>query len=150
MIATGQHYLADYVQLQQIPLLGRLAAEAGDMRIATGINLLSLHHPVEIAEQLTTLEAMGPNVIAGVGAGYPGAEFESFGIPKFERIPRLIEGIELMKKLWTDTSVTYDGTHYSVADASITPRPTERFPSGSRPMHQQQLSEQLATVMRGL
>lgn len=128
LIATGQHYLADYVQLQQIPLLGRLAAEAGDMTIATGINLLPLHHPVEIAEQITTLDAMASNVIAGVGGGYRDVEFESFGVPKSERGSRLVEGIELMERLWTESNVTYEGTHYSVDDVTITPRPSKKPP----------------------
>lgn len=128
LIATGQHYLADYVQLQQMPLFGRLAAEAGDMTVATGINLLPLHHPVEIAEQLTTLDAIALNVVAGVGGGYRDVEFESFGVPKAERGSRLVEGIELMERLWTETNVTYDGTHYSVEDVTITPRPAEKPP----------------------
>lgn len=128
LIATGQHYLADYVQLQQIPLLGRLAAEAGDMTIATGINLLPLHHPVEIAEQVTTLDAIATDVVAGVGAGYRDVEFESFGVPKAERGSRLVEGIELMERLWTEDSVSFDGEHYSVDGVSITPRPSEKPP----------------------
>jgi alkanesulfonate monooxygenase SsuD/methylene tetrahydromethanopterin reductase-like flavin-dependent oxidoreductase (luciferase family) len=126
MITTGQHYLADYVQLQLVPLLSRLAAEAGSMTVGTGIVLLPLHHPVGIAEQLTTIGAFADEVVAGVGAGYRDAEFDAFGVPKRERGPRLAEGIELMNRLWTEEEVTYDGEFYAVEDATITPRPTEK------------------------
>ncbi|MDX1745280.1 MAG: LLM class flavin-dependent oxidoreductase, partial [Halobacteriales archaeon] len=128
LISIGQHYVADYVQLQLMPLLGRLAPEAGDMTLSTGILLQPLHHPVEIAEQFTTLRALGNEVIVGVGAGYRDAEFEAFGIPKRERAGRLHEAVELMNRLWTEESVTYDGQFYQVEDVTICPRPPEKPP----------------------
>ncbi|MFC6988293.1 LLM class flavin-dependent oxidoreductase [Haloplanus sp. GCM10025708] len=126
LVTTGQHYLADYAQLQLMPLLARMTAVSGSMRVGSGIVLLPLHHPVEIAEQLTTLSALCDGVVAGVGAGYRDVEFESFGIPKEERAGRLAEGVELMNRLWTEENVTFDGEFYSVDDVSITPRPAEK------------------------
>jgi len=129
LVTAGQHYLADYVQAQLIPLLGRLSADAGDMTLATGIVLLPLHHPVEIAEQLTTLDGLaGGGAICGVGAGYRDVEFDSFGVPKAERGRRLEEGIELMNRLWTQESVLFDGEFYQVEDVAITPRPDTKPP----------------------
>ncbi len=129
MITTGQHYLADYIQLQQMPLLSRLAAEAGSMRVGTGVVLLPLHQPVDIAEQLTTLDTIAEGgTIAGVGIGYRDVEFDSFGIDKAERVGRFEEGIELMKRLWTEDDVVYDGAYYSVDGATINPQPDERPP----------------------
>ena len=49
MITTGQHYLSDYVQIQMVPLLSRLTAESGSMKVGTGIILLPLHQPVDVA-----------------------------------------------------------------------------------------------------
>lgn len=126
LVTTGQHYLSDYEQLQIVPTLGRLAAEAGSMRVGTGILLLPLHHPVEIAEQMATLDAFADGVVVGVGAGYRDAEFDAFGIPKRERAGRLAEGVKLMNRLWTETGVTFDGDFYDVEDATITPLPEEK------------------------
>ena len=126
LVTTGQHYLADYVQLQLVPLLGRLSAESGSMTVGSGIVLLPLHHPIEIAEQMTTVGALADDVFVGVGAGYRDVEFESFGVPKRERARRLHEGIDLMNRLWTEESVTFDGEFYSVDDVGICPRPDDK------------------------
>lgn len=129
LLSTGQHYLTEYVQLQLVPLLSRLTAVSGDMTVASGVVLLPLHHPVELAEQFATLDALarGP-VVAGVGAGYRDREFEAFGVPKAERAARLREGVEVMRRLWTEDAVTFEGDHYALADASINPRPDDPPP----------------------
>src|SRR5437870_13740789 len=57
-LMTGQHYLneGDNKQLQAVPLLARLAAEAGEMTLGLGILLLNLHNPVYTAETVASLE----------------------------------------------------------------------------------------------
>lgn len=128
LVMTGQHYLTNDLKLQPLPLLSRIAADAGNMAIGTGILLLPLHHPVEIAEQLTTLEYIADQAILGVGAGYRNAEFEGFGVPKDERGERLEESVEIINQLMTGENVTYHGEHYSIEDATINPRPPEKPP----------------------
>ena len=127
-VVSGQHYLSDYVQLQNVPLLGRLTAEAGSMTVGTGVTLLPLHHPVQVAEHVATLDALADDVVAGVGAGYRDVEFEAFGVPKSERAGRLAEGIELLERLWTEEGVTHEGDYYRVRDATISTRPESKPP----------------------
>src|SRR6516165_5931186 len=70
---SGQHYLneGNNKQLQTVPLLARLAAEAGEMTIGLGILLLNLHNPVYTAETVATLDIIARgNFIFGVGLGY--------------------------------------------------------------------------------
>ena len=58
-VATGQHYLSEGVrQLQLIPFLGRLAAEAGEMTGIAGVLLTTLHNPVEVAECIASLHGL--------------------------------------------------------------------------------------------
>jgi len=128
LIVSGQHYVTDYTQLQTIPVLSRLAAEAGSMTLATGVILLPLHHPVYVAETMATLDVMAEDIVLGVGAGYRDKEFESFSVPKAERVPRLVEGIDLLERLLTDSAVTFDGKFYSVENVTLDPRPSERPP----------------------
>lgn len=127
-IAFGQHYLSDYSQLQPVPLLSRLAAEAGSMAVGPAVLLMPFHHPIEIAEQITTIDGFVDDVFVGVGAGYRDVEFRNFGVEKSERVGRLAESIEVMNRLWTEESVTYDGQFHSLTDATINPRPPSKPP----------------------
>lgn len=127
-VKISQHYLSDYNQLQVIPMLGRVAAECETIGLASGLIILPLHHPIMIAEQIATLSTLVDDVYVGVGAGYRDIEFDNFGIPKSERVPRLVEGIEVMNLLWTETDVAYDGEIYSIEGATINPRPKEKPP----------------------
>lgn len=125
-LIVGQHYVADLNSFQPFPSLGRLSVEAGSMRIGTGILILPLNHPVDVAENIATIDTMTDRpVVAGVGAGYRDPEFDSFGIDKATRGRRIEEGVELMRKLWTEDDVTYDGEFFSVDGISITPKPSQ-------------------------
>ena len=58
-VSAGQHFLTQpYQMLQLVPLLARIAAEAGEMRVCSGILLLTLLNPVEVAENAATLDAI--------------------------------------------------------------------------------------------
>jgi hypothetical protein len=58
-VATGQHYLSEGVrQIQLVPFLARLAAEAGEMTGISGVLLTALHNPVEVAEHIASLDAI--------------------------------------------------------------------------------------------
>ena len=58
-VATGQHYLSEGMrQLQLVPFLARLAAEAGEMTGIAGVLLTTLHNPVEVAECIASLAAI--------------------------------------------------------------------------------------------
>src|SRR5262244_1399400 len=111
-LLTGQHYLneGDNQQLQTVPFLARLAAEAGEMTIGLGILLLNLHNPVYTAETVATLDVISRgNLIFGVGLGYREVEFAAFGVPRGERVKRFEEYLALIQRLWTEDSVSYDG-----------------------------------------
>src|SRR5947208_12987435 len=57
-VATGQHYLSEGVrQVQLVPFLARLAAEAGEMAGIAGGWLTTLHNPVEVGECIAALGA---------------------------------------------------------------------------------------------
>src|SRR3712207_6149537 len=110
-----------------MPLLGRLAADAGEMILGTNIILLPLHHPVEIAEQFATLDALtAGRIVLGVGLGYREEEFAAFGVPIRTRVGRFTESIEIIKRLWTEDDVSYEGKYYRLANVSIRPRPVQQ------------------------
>ena len=120
----GHHWLIHPFQhFQPIPVLARLAAEAGSMELATGVLLTPLLNPVQVAEDVATLDQICQGrLILGVGLGYRPEEFEAAGGAMSERVARFEEGLALMKRLWTEDSVTHHGRFYRVTDA----RPTAR------------------------
>ena len=77
----AHHYLIDPFQhFQPWPVLARLAAEPGDMKLATSVLLLPLLNPVEVAEQVATLDHIAEGrFILGIGLGYRPEECEAFG-----------------------------------------------------------------------
>ncbi|MBT6828454.1 MAG: LLM class flavin-dependent oxidoreductase, partial [Rhodospirillaceae bacterium] len=101
-ICAGMHYAAHPLQmLQQIPFLCRLAAEAPNCRMIPGIVLLSLHKPLDIAEQLATIDILSNGrLIFGVGIGYREVEFKAFGTTMKERGKRTTEALIAIKRLW--------------------------------------------------
>ena len=70
-ISASQHYLAAPFQyMQPVPVLARVAAEAGEMTVGTGIMLLALQQPVDVAESVATLDVIcGGRFVFGVGLG---------------------------------------------------------------------------------
>jgi alkanesulfonate monooxygenase SsuD/methylene tetrahydromethanopterin reductase-like flavin-dependent oxidoreductase (luciferase family) len=127
-IATGHHYLSPpYQALQNVPLLARLSADAGTMDICTAIVLLAILNPVQVAEEIASLDVMCEGrLIFGIGLGYRETEYEAFGVAKKDGVSRMLEGLELIKRLWTEEEVTFHGRHFNVTKATSTIRPVQR------------------------
>ena len=120
-VATGQHYLSEGVrQVQLVPFLARLAAEAGEMTGIAGVLLTTLHNPVEVAEHIASLDAIWRgNFIFGVGLGYRDTETEAMGLNPKERVSRYVEALEVVERLWSGEPVTYQGRHFHLEDVRI-------------------------------
>tara|TARA_B100001093_G_scaffold505378_1_gene562639 strand:- start:565 stop:1581 length:1017 start_codon:yes stop_codon:yes gene_type:complete len=127
-LISGMHY-AGYPlqQFQLIPFLSRAMAETKRMRLITGIILLSLHKPLDIAEQLSSMDVMsGGRLVFGCGLGYREVEFRGFGTTTKERVPRLIENLEAIKKLWTEDHVNMKGSHFELSDTTLSLKPMQK------------------------
>lgn len=114
------HYLGNMPTLAPLPTLAALAEHAGEMSLGTNMFILPLRHPVGAAEEFATLDQItGGHAIAGVGMGYRSNEFEAFGVPMEERVERYEESVTLMRQLWTNEPVTFEGKHFAVRDQKI-------------------------------
>src|SRR5262245_40230466 len=125
---ASQHYLsAPFSYFQPIPVLARVAADAGRMRLGTGVLLLPLHHPVEIAEQIATLDVItGGRLVFGVGLGYRDVENQAMGLDPKNRVGRLVEGLEVIERLWSGEPVSYQGRHFTLDNVRISMPPQQR------------------------
>jgi alkanesulfonate monooxygenase SsuD/methylene tetrahydromethanopterin reductase-like flavin-dependent oxidoreductase (luciferase family) len=128
-ICIGQHFLYDAFRwLQPIPLLARLAAEtAPDVCLVVSVLVTPFYHPVVLAEELATLDIVSDGrLIVGVGAGYRPREFELMGVPRAERFRRMEEGLRLMKAVWSQSSVTFEGEFWQLEDAPTHVQPLQQ------------------------
>jgi alkanesulfonate monooxygenase SsuD/methylene tetrahydromethanopterin reductase-like flavin-dependent oxidoreductase (luciferase family) len=125
---ASQHFLSQpFTYFQPIPTLGRIAAEADGMTLGTGIILLPLFQPLDVAEQIATLDVItGGRMILGVGLGYRDDENAALGIDPKSRVGRLTEGVEVIERLWMGEPVTYEGRYFQLRDVRISLRPVQR------------------------
>jgi alkanesulfonate monooxygenase SsuD/methylene tetrahydromethanopterin reductase-like flavin-dependent oxidoreductase (luciferase family) len=125
-LMVGQHFVSSPLQMfQAMPLLARLAAEAQGMMVGPGLLLLPLLNPVIVAEETATLDWLtGGNAIIGLGLGYRKEEFDSMGVPFKERVPRFVEGVEVIRKMWRDDVVEHRGRFHTLSkvQASVKPK----------------------------
>ncbi len=112
------HYLTHPMQmLQPMPLLGYILHEAEGMVIGPNILIGPLLNPVHVAEEALTLDLLSDgNYVLGIGIGYREAEFETFGVPLKERVPRMNDAVAIMRALWKGGKVEYEGRVHSVRD----------------------------------
>jgi alkanesulfonate monooxygenase SsuD/methylene tetrahydromethanopterin reductase-like flavin-dependent oxidoreductase (luciferase family) len=128
LIVMGQHYLSTpFQELQTMPALARLAAEAGPMRVGATVLLLPLLNPVDVAEQVATLDVVCEGrFVFGAGLGYRDQEYEAFGVHAKERVARLVESLEVINRLWTEDEVTHHGRFYRLTRARLALRPVQK------------------------
>ena len=125
-VAAGQHFLAQpYQMLQLVPLLSRIAAEAGEMRVCAGILLLTLLNPVELAENAATLDAISDGrFVLGLGLGYRQEENDAFGLPE-TRLRVFEQKLEVVRRLMEGEAVTAEGHGFRLHEQELGLRPTQ-------------------------
>lgn len=129
-VFAGQHHLPEtFSHLQPLPWLARLAAEAGEMRIGTGIHLLALHNPVDTAENFASLDTVtGGRSIFGVGLGYREVEYAAFGVPPEQKVARFTENLRIVEELWSGEPVHADNPWCRLDGVRSTALPRARPP----------------------
>lgn len=127
-VQVGDHHgVAGGSYLQNVPMAARLAAE---VEYVAALFLLPLYPPVLVAEQAGTLAALADRFDLWCAVGYAGG-FEALGIPRSERAGRFEEALELLRRLWSEDEVTFEGTFYSVREVSVNPKADPRVVVGA-------------------
>jgi probable F420-dependent oxidoreductase len=109
-------------------------AAAATERIAVMPNVLALPYraPAVTAKMAETLDRLSAGrLVLGLGAGGYDAEFAAFGLAERtpgQKVDALAEALRIVRGLWHDPSVTFDGTHYHAREARIEPRPERPIP----------------------
>jgi alkanesulfonate monooxygenase SsuD/methylene tetrahydromethanopterin reductase-like flavin-dependent oxidoreductase (luciferase family) len=126
-VSIGQHWLSHpTVWPQPFPILARLAPETGRMRLKTSVLLLPILNPVDVAENIATLDHISHGrVDVGVAIGYRETELTAVGLGRKDRVPKLEESLGLLKQLWSGEHVDFKG-RYTVAAGRMGFTPYQR------------------------
>ena len=107
-----------------LAMLAPLMARTRTMEFATNIMLVPAHHPLELAEQINTLQEMSGNrFILGAGIGYKPDEFENVGWGFKTRAKRMEECIAILRLALTGERFSFEGQHFRYDNVMITPPP---------------------------
>ena len=113
--------------LDPIPLLSYAAALTSRIKLGTSVMLTVLRNPAPLAKSLASLDQLSQGrLMVGVGLGGYADIYPAFGMPRRGRAQRFEEGIELIKRLWTEEKVSFEGRFRQLDGQGINPRPLQK------------------------
>ncbi len=120
---------------EPLTLLAGVAGRVPEVELGTAVLLPALRNPVVLAHQIATLDQVSEGrFILGVGIAADAppirAEFTAAGVPFDKRVGRMMEGLRLMRALWTGQPVDWDG-RWQVSAGTLAPTP---FRTGGPPV----------------
>jgi probable F420-dependent oxidoreductase len=109
--------------------LAWVGAVTREIRLATGILVVTQQHPLVVAKQVATLDRLvGGRVVLGVGAGWLKEEFQALDADFDRRGGRLDEAIEVLRAAWAPGPCQFDGAHFSFESVNVEPKPVSKIP----------------------
>jgi probable F420-dependent oxidoreductase len=112
---------------EPLVMFGYLAAVTTTLELVTGVIILPQRQAVLVAKQAAEVDLLSVGRLRlGVGLGWNAVEYEALGEDFTNRGKRLGEQVEVMRRLWTEQSVTLAGKHHRVTGAGLAPLPVQR------------------------
>lgn len=126
-VSTSEHHLEDDAwSPSQLPILAHIAARTSRLRLHTNVFLLPLHDPLRVSEDAATVDILsGGRLDLVCGAGSVAEEFETFGVDPKDRWGRLFEGVDLIRRSYTEDRFDYEGKHLHYPNVHQTTRPVQ-------------------------
>ncbi|MDG4668438.1 LLM class F420-dependent oxidoreductase [Mycobacterium sp. 236(2023)] len=112
---------------EPLVMFGYLAAVTTTLELVTGVIILPQRQTALVAKQAAEVDLLsGGRLRFGLGLGWNAVEYEALGERFDNRGRRSEEQIDLLRRLWTQRSVTFDGRYHRVTGAGIAPLPVQR------------------------
>jgi probable F420-dependent oxidoreductase len=120
-------YTSDTAFHEVFVLFGYLAARTTTLELFPGVIILPQRQTALVAKQAASLDVLSKGRLRlGVGIGWNDVEYEALGENFKNRGARCEEQIDLMRKLWADEVISYEGRWHKVTEAGLNPLPTRR------------------------
>jgi probable F420-dependent oxidoreductase len=131
-VSASDHLHGEGPTFEPWTMLSWIAAATSRIRVATRVLAVPYRHPPVVAKMAETLDRLSDGrLILGLGGGYSDEEFRAFGLE--ERRPRdkvdgLDEAIRIIRSLWSDGPVSFEGRLYRTDGAVLQPKPDHSIP----------------------
>jgi probable F420-dependent oxidoreductase len=124
---TQEQVLGAWPNVGPVETMAYAAACTETLRLGCAVFVSPLHNPVHLAKSVSSLDQLsGGRVEVGIGTGGRGRMFSAFGVDPDGLVARFTEGLRLMKELWTQPRVTFDGKFWQLTDAAMEPKPVQK------------------------
>ncbi len=130
-VSSGEHYMRGNppsATSVSLPVLAVAAGATERIRLVSSVLLVPFYHPTVLAKLTATLDiASNGRLTLGIGVGgeFP-VEFEAAGLNVKQRGRRTNECLDVLRRLWTEEHVSYQGRHFELNDVTINPHPNQK------------------------
>jgi len=112
--------------LEALTLLSFLATKTKEVRLGTSVLIVPMRNPVEVAKQVATIDVLsGGRALLAVGAGWLEKEFRFLNANFAQRGAFLDESIRLVRALWSQERINFQGKFFNIADGVFEPKPVQ-------------------------
>lgn len=112
--------------IDSLTTLTAIAARTSKIKMGTGILVLPLRNAVALAKQLSSMDQLSQGrLIMGMASGWYKREFDAMGIPFEKRGKIMDENLDIMRRLWTEPSVTGEYVRHNISKAVMYPKPAQ-------------------------
>ncbi|MGZ4740209.1 MAG: LLM class F420-dependent oxidoreductase [Ilumatobacteraceae bacterium] len=122
-------YTSEHTFHEVLVLFSHLAAVTSRMHFITSVLVLPQRQTAVVAKQIATIDLLsGGRIRLAAGVGWNAAEYEGLGVDFADRIALLEEQIDVLRLLWTQPLVDFDGRFHHLHGVGINPLPTHPLP----------------------
>jgi probable F420-dependent oxidoreductase len=124
---TQEQVIGPWPNIGPVETMAYAAACTERLRLGCAVFVTPLHNPVHLAKALGSLDQVsGGRLEVGIGTGGGNRPFAAFGADGSRYVARFTEGFRLMKELWTQPRVDFDGEFWQLEDAVMVPKPVQK------------------------
>jgi probable F420-dependent oxidoreductase len=127
-LCSGEHMMFHGAVPNSLIALAVAAGATSRIKLMSTVVLLPLYTPMVLAKMTSVLDVASDgryHMGIGVGGEFP-KEFEACGVPVKQRGSRSNEALEVIKKLWTEKNVSFEGRYSKFSDVTLDPQPTQK------------------------
>ena len=104
-----------------------IAQRTKRIRLGTAVTLLSLHHPLRVAEDAATTDILSQGRLDfGIGRGTIALHFQGFSVSRDDSRERFEEALEIIERAWTQETVSFEGRYFHIPETAVVPKPFQK------------------------